>query len=205
MRILSKSLHYIHIVQTEDVQMAQDNRGVLRSFQTRPAIILEFRANGLTGYDLEFGLQHWFKSGLRDPLDPYSANAWGAHPQTFDDVMDGRVASAWRPQQNFSVYDTEWASPDTREIIEAHFNAAPEGQDYVVVTPKVLTPPWPAYPTMHASKIAPFAYDAGLLVEALAYERAMDARESVIVALEKKLQEAAEQAAEDAALRVITP
>jgi hypothetical protein len=204
MRIVSKSARYNHLVRNEVAQIGQDENGVLRRQVVKPQIWLEFRQSGLVGYDIEFAMQFWSKRDLRDPLDPFSASAWGAHPDTRDGAMAGQIYTAWRP--TFSVYDTDWADEgDVRDTIIKHFTEHPEGQDYVVVQPMALKPPWPSYDSMHASKIAPFAADAGVLVEALKYEVAMQNRESVVAALQKKTEEAAQVAAEDAALTVRIP
>lgn len=202
MRILSKSAHYMHLVQNEERHIGQDERGVVRSVVIKPQIMLEFTRHGLTGYDYEFGLQHWGRGRSRDALDPYGSDAWGAHPDTRDGVLAGRVYAGWLPQLAFSVFDTNSLTGEAKETVEAHFTQHPEGQDYVVVTAKALVAPWPTFATMHAAKIAPMAADLGLLVEALAYEEATENRESVVASLRKRLEEAASSAAEDAALRV---
>ena len=205
MRILSKSAHYMHLVRNEVTSIGQDQYGVLRQQTIKPQIMLEFTQHGLTGYDIQFGLQHWGRQGNRDPLDPFGSDAWGAHPDDRDGVIQGQVYRGWRPQQQFSVYDTSGLDPEAKEVVEAYFTANPQGQDWIVVTPKALVPPWPTYDTMHAAKIAPTAHELGLAAEAIQYEEATLNRESVLKALHKERVRQVEEQLEDEALKVIVP
>lgn len=206
MRILSKSLHYQHIVRNEVTQQAQDTRGVLRTYPVERELCLAFSKIGLTRADVEFGLRHWSMGQQRDWMDPFSFDAWGAHPSTRDDVVEGTAIRGWRPEGQFSIFDTDNLTGDDKVAADEHFTMHPSGQDYVVVVKVALVPPWPTYEEMQWKKIGPTARDLGLVHEAAAYEQSRDEpREGVLKALYEEHVEAVTTAAEDEALKVIVP
>lgn len=205
MRILSKSGAYRHTVRNEVTRTGQDEYGTMRSFPVKRELTLEFKQNGLTQHDYAFAMQHWMRGTPSDPTDPYSLDAWGAHPDTRDGVANGQVYRGWNPLLQISMFDTASLAGDDRDDADAYFVEHPVGQDWVVVEELKLSPPFPNYDKLHAAKIAGYAKDLGLIHESLVYEAAMENRESVMLALRKALGVAAEEAAEDAAMQVHIP
>lgn len=205
MRILSNHLLFRISVRGEVVQQAQDDRGVLRSYPIEKELILEFSRNSITAFDIECGMRHFMKGSGREATDPFSQEAWGAHPDTRDGVAGGHVYRAWDPRLQFSIFDTESLSGKDKDDAEAFFNEHPVSTDWVVVTAIALKPPWPSYDSMQWKRVGTMAHELGLAGEALSYELATKNREAVVKALQEEHAKAVAEAEEDANLKVIVP
>lgn len=215
MRIVSNHLLFRITVRGEQRQYAQDTRGILQGYTPVRELTLEFSRNGMTAHDLAFGMQTWMSGVVRsvekdgisyiDANDPFKQDAWGAHPDTRDGVAGGRVYRAWDPRTQFSVFDTNSLEGEDKACAEDFFTKYPQSPDYVVVEKTALRPPWPSYDDMQWKKIAPFAREAGMVAEAVAYEEARDEpRPAVLAALREEHKAVVEEAEEDAMLRVTT-
>ena len=106
MRVLSNHLNFRLTVRSEDVQQAQDNRGILRAYPVISQLDLQFKREGLSGEEMQFAMRHFMRGQPIDPTDVFSHEAWGAYPDTRDGALGGRIYRAWDPRQQFSVFDT---------------------------------------------------------------------------------------------------
>lgn len=154
---------------------------------TQESVAVQFTREYIMQDDIDFGLAHFqgqFK-GVALEEDKVTPEA---------------------PDWRISVYDTEaeaanhgW-DEETREKVEQYVsNHKAYGISFVKIEPvvKEITKPWPSYNNTHHFKVAALAEELGLLEEALAYEQANRARESVIAALEEKIENRGPKAAED--------
>lgn len=206
MRIISKSLKYNHLVRNAVIDMVVDNEGRKVPMVIKPQIWLEFSQNGITRYDHQYAAQHWGGHN-RDSHDG-TADGWGAHPDPREGALNGVIHLGWRPWMTLSVFDTDNMEPgsEQREVVEEYFTTHPIGQDWIVVEPQKLVPPWPTYDSMQWKRIGPMAHDLGLAAVAFEYEAATKAREPVLKALQEEHAKQVETDAEDAALTgIIVP
>ena len=94
-----------------------------------------------------------------------------------------------------------WTDAEREEVEKALLKLSTSNPDMCVPVAQAKAPaPWPTYDSTHHSKIVVLASELGLLAEAATYERQNKNRESVVSALEQKLNEAQTPAEEDLAV-----
>lgn len=113
---------------------------------------------------------------------------------------------AYDVYQNLGVFDTEdprTCPPHLKGEVEEFLLSNPEyGRAFVRVDNYNLTPPWPTYPrgVCNVPDVVRFAQVGGMLVDALAYERAGEQRPELLAAYEAALELEQAKAQEDAGL-----
>ena len=142
--------------------------------RTTYSLPVQFSQGALLRGDIDAALAHWpEKSFTGRWLEP-------------DGVTQQPVA------ERIGVFDTVEAqatngwTDSEREAVEEWLLRKPNlGIDFIQVEKHKQAPPWPTYDKMQWKQIAPFAADAGLVDEAIAYEQENGGRESVLGMLEK--------------------
>ena len=212
MRIISKIKQYRFGVRAEIRARGQNSYGILENYVVKPELTLEFKHGACTPAEVAAAMRHWNTGAMRDASDPYSAEAWGAHPlaqsQPYDTGFERGVTIAWSPQMNLSVYDTDWLEGEDKADAEAYLRSdkCNFGGDAFIYEPPVLAAPWPSYDKIGqgaATKIPAMTRDLGIDVEyVIQYEAANKNRDGVINGLRELVRDAALREFEDAALEV---
>lgn len=169
MRFVSKSPRLgLGTVITEKFVLALDGQ----RDRTRESVSVQFSQEDLGIEDVRFAKSYW-------PEKEFTGRWLDADGVTLQPI-DERIGSFDTDKQG---YDDEMR----RHVEKWMLGKQNYGSDFVVVEKVALRAPWGSYDKMHHAKIAPFATEAGLVEEALAYEREAKKRPGVIEALEAEL------------------
>lgn len=209
MRFVSKHANFTFIARPDKIQMVLGSGGHMIPQTVVPAIQCDFQHGMVRPDEAEIAKQHWLGFGSRDDG---TLVAYGATPTTVTGVVNGMAHEGWNPDLMFSVFDTETIpNEEDREytekrLLEDHGN----GRDYIQVSGKKLTPPWPTYEEMKGVKGNSIPHQVCEMVRmggydidyVIAYELSRDRpRYEITKALDELRVELAIEAAEEASLK----
>lgn len=127
---------------------------------------------------------------------------WGSE-FTYEDPLTGMTEVGSDFRGGFFDLDTQaeqkgWG-PTEKEIVARHMLTLPPNRAMFYLLAKApAAKPWPSYDEMHHKQVVPFAVQAGLVAEALAYEQDTLNRPSVVDGLRESLVEDQRAAEADA-------
>ena len=209
MRFVSRHANFTFIARPDTVQMVLGPGGHMLPQTVVPAIQCEFQHGMVRPDECELAKQHWLGFGSREDG---TLVAYGATPTTVTGVVNGMGHDGWNPDLMFSVFDTETIidEEDRKHAEERLLKDHGNGRDYIQVSGKSLTPPWPGYEEMKgvkgnstAQQVCEMVRMGGYDIDyVIAYELARERpRYEITQALEKLRGDLASEAAEEATLK----
>lgn len=212
-RWISKYAGYEFVLDSGYMEPSRDTHGRSVGLTHQAPIVLKFvQERMLPAYERLYAVNHWMNGARRMNG---AVSAFGAAPSMYggEPVVDGMgrmvaVTEGIRPDERFSVFDTDWLGPDLAPRAEAALRAHDDnGKDYVEVLPEAVPPPWPTYDQFtSAKKISDVVAQLGIdPLKVMEYEKATKDRPDVHAALRELHNEQLANAAIEGALTTETP
>lgn len=209
MLFVAKFAKYRAVVSPGTMRWVKDQSGSERQIDNGDFFWCEFVTGGLDPHQVDLAMQEFKRLGGNTPFGAEPVPIDGTINQ-MDAATEGETNNAFEGYlvyQRLSHFDTEdgrscpsrWRDEAEKTLLTSD----DYGRDVIRLDILEITQPWPTYDTFPAAKIAGYARAGGLRIDdVLRYEKATQARATVIAALEvAKAQQALEEA-EAAALSV---